>query len=148
MSSISAANPSNYAHGWSGQWFHGARGLMVGSSKLKHSRLFRTFFIQGCWTHIWTDLRGKDLAIYTSRTTDQLQGGEVAFPPEVLGHARAKSCQAVVQIHRYMDQGVDETNQESYGRTHMMSITRCKHTYQRAFWAALACTYTGHQPHT
>lgn len=55
--------------------------------------------------------------------TDQLQGSEVAFPPEVFGHARPQSCQTIVHIHHYVDQGVDQTNQKSYGQIHSMSIT-------------------------
>lgn len=59
----------------------------------------------------------------TKEHTDQLQNGEVALPPEVFGHAWSKSCQSVVQIHHYMDQGVDQTNQESCGWIHRKSIT-------------------------
>lgn len=60
---------------------------------------------------------------HTQAHTDQLQRGEVVLPPEVFGHAGSQSCQAVVQIHYYMDQGVDQTNQESYAQIDRKSVT-------------------------
>lgn len=49
--------------------------------------------------------------------TDQLQGGEVTFPPQVFGHAWSHSCQAVIHVHHDMDEGVNQTYQESCRQT-------------------------------
>lgn len=34
----------------------------------------------------------------------------------MFGHARSESCQAVVQIHHHVNQGVDQTDHERYGQ--------------------------------
>lgn len=43
---------------------------------------------------------------------DQLQGGQVFLPPQVLLHVRANGSQAVVRVHDDVDKRVDEADEE------------------------------------
>ena len=42
----------------------------------------------------------------------QLQGGEVALPPEKFLHVGPKPCQAVVKVHDHVDEAVEQANEE------------------------------------
>lgn len=49
---------------------------------------------------------------HTKQETHQLQRCEVFFPPQVLLHVRADGSQAIVRIHHYVNEGVDQADEK------------------------------------